>query len=337
MHPRPRPTPYGPDSVPIEQPASRRTRRGRVVTSLVVTVTVLELAVRAGAAHLPQPQRWSTPETQFKVNQIDTRGRADLAIVGSSIVDVGLDPSVLGANAYNAALGAASIGMAADFTRAVVIPHLDPKVVVVGISSRELNANAPGQAGIEQQFRASPGAKQALGTETRLDRADRLLSEVSYLARYRSILREPTSWFGDAKASWDGTITRSDGLYLGFLNEPYHGDAAVLTKLRNGSVHDFALGAAQKGVLRRLLVDLRAQGRRVILVSVPVTQDYVDLYPRGLADHQTYVEAVRSLAADVGVEFVDAGIWDRSLMADPLHSNRAGNQRLSALVAARLG
>lgn len=317
--------------------ASKRGGRARVLIGFAIVLTMLEISVRLFASHLAEPQLWSTPEAQAKVDQIRARKHAGLAIVGSSVVDVSLDPTRLGPDAYNAALGAGSIGMVAAFTRSVVVPDLDPKTIVVGISSRELNPNAPDLAAIEQRFLDSPGERQALGTETLLDRADRLLSDVSYLSRYRTALRNPQSWFGHKGPVWDDKITRDDGMYLGFLDEPYHDDPAVLARFRNGALHRFRLGDRQLSELRSLLVDLRSQGRRVLLVAVPVTQDYVNAYPNGRADHERFLSAVRSMAQDTGVGFLSAGVWDRSLMADPLHANGAGNQRLTRLVAAALG
>lgn len=332
--------PTAPATTSQSASGAQATPRGRgpsVLAGFGITLVILELAVRLFAGHLPPPQLWSTPEAQFKVDQIRHWGPADVAIVGSSIVDVGIDPSVLGPTAYNASLGAASIGMVSAFTRSVVIPDLDPTTVIVGIASRELNRNAPDLPAIEGQFLAAPGARQALGTETLLDRADRLLSDVSYLARYRTVLRQPKTWFGDPQRSWDGTVTRRDGLYLGFLDDRYHDEPAVLARFRNGALHDFQLGSTQMATLQDLLTDLHDQGRRVLLVSVPVTQDYIDAYPHGLADHERFVAAARSIATDSGAAFIDAGVWDRSLMADPLHSNGAGNRRLSAMVAKALG
>ena len=307
-----------------------------MLIGFLLALTMLELLVRIDAHNLPDPQLWSTPETQFKVDQIRARGHADTVVVGSSIVDVGLDPTRLGTNAYNGSLGAASIGMVAAFTRGVVLPELDPQTIVVGISSRELNANVPALPGIERRFLSSPGARHALGTETLLDRADRVLSDVFYLSRYRTALRKPDTWFGNAKPEWDGTITRSDGMYLGFLTESYHDEPAVLARFRNGALHDFQLGAEEMATLRSLLVDMHAQGRRVLLLAVPVSQDYIDAYPNGIDDHDRFLAAVQTLADETGAGFLSAGVWDRSLMADPLHSNGAGNKRLSSMAAAAL-
>lgn len=316
-------------------PATGRHRSGRVLAGLLLAVLVAEVAVRTLAGRLPEPQTWSTPETQYKVEQMAALGDVPVAAVGSSVVDVALDPGALGVSAYNAALGAASIGMVDAFTREVVVPQLDPEVVVVGLSSRELNENAPEQRRIEQQFLAAPAVREALGTESALERAERLAGGVSHLVRYRSVLRDPDHWV-DPEPAWDGTVTDDGGMYVGFLDETYGADPLVLRRLRNGPLHDFRIGERQVATVRALLGDLRAAGRRVLLVTTPVTRDYVTLLPEGLADHERFTALARRIAEESGADFVDAGVWPDELMADPLHANRAGAERFSDLIATAL-
>lgn len=319
---------------PPAHPA-RRTQPGRVLLGVLLLVLVAEAAVRVAADRLPEPQRWSTPETQYKVDQMADLDGVRTVAVGSSVVDVALDPDALGPDAYNAALGAASIGMVDTFTREVVVPRLDPEVVVVGLSSRELNRNAPEQRRIEADFLDAPAVRHLLGTESTLDVAERVAGELSALVRYRSVLRDPESWV-DPRPAWDGTVTGDDGLYLGFLDESYDASPAVRRRLRRGSLHAFEVGDRQVATLRALLTDLRSQGRQVLLVTTPVTREYVDLLPRGQVDHERFTALAEEVAQSAGVRFVDAGVWPDQLMADPLHVNRAGVQRFSELIATAL-
>ncbi|HEU5082085.1 MAG TPA: hypothetical protein VFU14_02005 [Acidimicrobiales bacterium] len=325
--------PDGRDPAPAHR--GRWVQAGRVLLGVLLAVLVAEGAVRAAADRLPDPQRWSTPETQYKVDQIAGRAGVRTVAVGSSVVDVALDPEALGPDAYNAALGAASIGMVDTFTRQVVVPRLDPEVVVVGVSSRELNRNAPEQRRIEADFLDAPAVRELLATESTLDTAERVAGEVSALVRYRSVLRDPESWL-DPQPAWDDTVTSADGLYLGFLEESYEAGPAVLRRLRRGPLHAFEVGDRQVATLRALLSDLRSQGRRVLLVATPVTRDYVDLLPGGQADHERFTALAERVARRAGAEFVDAGVWPERLMADPLHVNRAGVQRFSDLIATAL-
>lgn len=329
------PVPDPPERLAAAPRRGRRARPGRVILGLLLVVLVAEGTVRVAADRLPDPQRWSTPETQYKVAQIAALGEARTVAVGSSVVDVALDPEVLGPDAYNAALGAASIGMVDTFTREVVLPRLDPDVVVVGLSSRELNQNAPEQRRIEADFLDAPAVRHLLGTESALGAAERVAGDVSQLVRYRSVLRDPDNWV-DPRPAWDGTVTGPRGLYLGFLGQHYDGGPAVLRRLQRGSLHDYEVGERQVATLRALLAELRSQGRRVLLVTTPVTRDYVDLLPGGAAAHERFTALAEQVASHAGAEFVDAGVWPDAFMADPLHVNRAGVERFSDLIATAL-
>lgn len=298
---------------------------------LVSVLLVAELAVRGAAAHLPEPQVWSTPETQYKVEQMAGLGPVETVFTGSSVVDVGVDPSLLDRPAYNGALGAASIGMVADFTLGHVVPQLDPATVVVGLSSRELNPNSPEQQATEEAFRDAPAVRRMLGTESVLDRLQRTLGDVSHVVRYRSVLRDPGSWL-DGDPSWDDRLTRRDGLYLGFLDEPYRAPDQLLRRLRAGALHDFAIGDGPVATLRDLLTELREDGRQVLLVATPVTQDYVEAHPHGARDHDQFTATIAALARDLDIPLLSSGVWDTSFMADPLHVNRAGAARLSRAI-----
>lgn len=307
-----------------------------MLVGLVVALLAVELGARVAAGHLPDPQVWSTPETQYKVEQMERlaeRGGAEVALVGSSIIDVGVDPSQLGPDVYNAALGAGSIGMVADFTRAVVVPRLDPSTVVIGISSRELNGNATSMAVTEAEFRRAPALREALGTENIFDRLTRWASSVSVLVRDRAVLRDPDHWLGDAGEEWGPTATDDRGYFLGFRDRSYRFGPAGAQLLRRGALENFALGTEEIATLRDLVTGLTADGRRVVLVVTPVSADYVATYPRGTTDHEAFLGVVRDLARDTGVTLVEAGIFEEAAMADTLHVNAAGAQRLTAMVA----
>lgn len=305
--------------------------RGPLLTAAVIVVLV-ELAVRAVSGSLPDPQLWSTPEIQYKVELIEDAGPVDVALAGSSVIDVSVDPAGLGRPAFNAALGAASIGMVADFTRAVAVPRLDPEIVVIGLTSRELNANSLEQSAIEERFRDAPAVREAMGTESLIDLVARRAADVSFLVRYRSVLRDPDTWLGQSGREWGSQVTSDDGLYLGFLDATYRFDEVNRRSLGRGALRDFQIGEEQVQALRDLVEDLRSAGVEVLLLATPVTDDWVGLHPGGAADHDAFLRTVDQLADETGVPFVEAGVWDDELFADPLHVNRAGMERLTVLV-----
>jgi len=303
-----------------------------VLVGVLVAVVVAEVGARAAAGRLPEPQRWSTPEAQYKVEQMAGRRGVEVAVVGSSVVDVSIDPTRLPRPAYNASLGAGTIRMVRTFALDVAVPMLDPDVVVVGVSSRELNGNARGQRELEDEFFRAPALRRRTGTESMADVVERVAGEVSYVVRYRSVLRDPGRWI-DPQPSWDERSTRHDGLYLGFLDAAYRATPEVLARTRGDALHRFTVGRQELAAFRSLVQRLAADGRRVVVVVPPVSADYVRAYPRGAADHQRFLDAVAAVAGPAGAPLVVAGVWDDSLMADPLHTNREGTARFSDLVA----
>lgn len=316
-------------------PLSQRSPVRTILVVLVLTFLATELAARVASGSLPEPLVWSTPEMQYKVQQLEERDGSEVALVGSSVIDAGLDPAQVGGNVYNAALGAGSMRMIADFTRSVVVPRLDPDVVVVGVSARELNAFSAAVDEHERNFLAAPAVREALGTETVLDRLDRAMRDVSHLFRHRAALRDPGAWFSDDEG-WDGRATGPDGFYLGFLDVPYRGGPEVRRNLAERAVPDFEIGERQLGELRALLTGLRDEDRRVVLTIGPVTRDFVEAFPGGAADHEHFVSVVTSMADEIGIELVTTGVWNSSLMADPVHTNAEGATRFSALIAEAL-
>jgi hypothetical protein len=90
----------------------------------------------------------------------------------------------------------------------------------------------------------------------------------------------------------------------------------------------------------RLVSELRRRGVDVVLVDLPVYEPVtVPMHPRGAVDVARYRQALRSVAARLGVPLLDArraGPWEREHFADPEHLNGRGARRLTAWLAAEL-
>jgi hypothetical protein len=317
-----------------------------VVVTVLVTVLVAELAVRARASALPDHQVWYGPEMQFKQHQVralEDDGGASVVFLGSSTTDVGIDPSGIdlprGARpAYNASTGAGSIGMIATWAQRFAIPRLRPDVVVLGLVSREFNPNDSEQVRLEREFFAAPAVRHLMGNESVWQRMERVIEQRSALFRYRTVLREPRYWrqvagLGDAVTTKTyGEIVAPDGQYEGFLHTAYRNPPEFERRARRTVFRDFEVGAEKRRTLRELLTFLRARARQVVLVNMPVTADYVAGHPRGQADYDDFVGMLRAEASRAGARLLDAGIWPRSLFADPGHVNAGGARRLTALL-----
>jgi hypothetical protein len=320
-----------------------------IVAVAVCTLLVGELGVRAIASKLPDPQRWSGPEMQLKQSQIDElaeEGGASVVFIGSSTVDAGVDPSAIVDPAatrplYNAATGAGSLRMIATWARHIAIPRLKPDVVVLGLQSRELNPNDPEQARLERDFVASPAVEEILGTESWLERVERAVEERSRLFEYRTVLRDPrlvvNSLRGDPTAGRTyGDVVATDGQYGGFLDARYQPSVAVERLIRRRALNRFEVGRAERMALQRLVEFLAADGRQLVVLSMPVTADYVRFHPDGQADQDEAVATLQAAAASVSARFVDVGVWPDELFADPAHLNAAGAQRLTEVLVAEV-
>jgi hypothetical protein len=151
-----------------------------------------EIALRVGADRLRPPRLWHTWEAQHKVAQMDAmaaRGRrASIALVGSSMTNAAVDPRqlterlALGRPAYNAALNAAAARTIERWTLDVVVPSLRPDVVVVGLSSRELNDGGSIQRERFEAMVDSTAGRAAFGSGGLSGRIETVAQRWSYLA-----------------------------------------------------------------------------------------------------------------------------------------------------------
>ena len=228
--------------------------------------------------------------------------------------------------------------MIATWARLLAVPQLRPDTVVLGVVSRELNPNDPEQARLEREFFEAPAVRHLLGTENLMQVAARRVEGVSDLFKYRTVVRRPPFFkllVGLAQTSITaeyGAIVAPDGQYQGFLNRSYDHSPAVLAFLRNQGLHRFAIGSAQVATIRGLLDYLHDNTKHVIVVNMPVTQDYVDAHPRGEKDYDSATRTLEHLADDGGARFVDFGVWDGKYFADPAHLNARGSKRISHLL-----
>lgn len=324
-------------------------RRMRAVAVLLLGLVLLaELGVRARAASMPDPLRWSAPELQYKEQQIhrlEGRGGASVVFLGSSVVDVGVDPTLVpqprgGRPVYNAATGGGSIAMIDTWGERVAVPRLKPDVVVVGLVSRELNPNDPVQASLERSFLASPAVRELQGTETFAQQAECHAEQWSTLYKYRTLLRQRrflANVVGNGSAPTRharSKTTADDGQYQGFLQLRYNGASAA--QFRATALRDFRVGAGQLATLRHLLTYLKAHVPHVIVVDMPVTATYVSLHPHGRADQEAFDRALAAEAAAVGARLVRPGVWPEDTFADPAHLNGNGARRLTTMLAAEL-
>ena len=129
------------------------------------------------------------------MDQLGRKGGASVVFMGSSMMNAGIDPEAFHEGRsdprppFLAAINGSDPRMDEVWLRYVAVPRLKPSTVVIGLTSRDFNdAVRPQQYSL---FVSSPGAEEAMGTESALDAAERRLADFSYLVRYRDELRKP--------------------------------------------------------------------------------------------------------------------------------------------------
>jgi hypothetical protein len=306
---------------------------------------VAEASVSAVADRLPEPREWSSPELDVKddaVLSLEQQGGAGVVFVGSSNMDVAAYPPTLppvgGRPAYNAAVGAGDLTMIDTWATRFVVPHLHPDVVVVGLSSRELNPNDPAQTRHRIDFLASPAVEHLLGTESILQRIGRRAADVSRVVEHRATLRQPARVYEalrgrELRTGEFGEVVSPSGQYQGFLHAQFVASPAATEALRSAGLHDFVIGDERVALARHLLTTLTGQGIRVIVVNMPMTRTFVDAHPRGQADYDEATATIRREAEDAGATFVDLGVWPDDLFADAVHLNGRGSARFMVEIA----
>lgn len=332
-----------PASTPGSPASPKRLRR--VVAAGLVVLLLAEAGVRLVEHRLPPSPGWFNAEYGTKRHQMDTlaahSGGASIVVLGSSVVDTAIDPAALAGGrprpAYNAGLIGANLEMVDLWSQLVVEPALRPDVAVVGVSSRDVNANGGGLESQTARFLRLGAVRQLLRTESTLQRIERRVGEISHLVRFRVELRRPLGALLDYRAPVH-TQALPDG--AGFDRQladlPYRDGPEVAEFFRTSPLRDFRLSARQLGALERSVRRLQSSGTRVVLLDVPVTARYVELHPNGAEDYRAYELALEAVADATGAELIDGGVWEPSRFSDPLHVNRRGVDTLSRLLADRL-
>jgi hypothetical protein len=332
----------------ILSPGQSRGRRLLVVAVvMVVVVAAAELGARLLSPYVAEPLVWADESTRVKVAQMEARGCADLVVLGNSMARDDIHPDrlreALGVSVYNAALDAAGPDLLARWANEEVEPRLSPDTVVLALSSADLNdQSAAGRAAAEAYGSSVMGRDDVVG------RIGAWATEHSDLVRYRTELRQPAQLWGALRRAAAGDeVDRSDesspllgpdGEGLTRRDLVFDGESVSATFARTQLLNDFSAGGTQLESARALVTHLQADGVNVVVVVLPVTDEYRALHPHPDADMARFRVAVDDLATDTGadlVDFLDTPYRD-DLFADTHHLNAAGGTRLTDELAREL-
>jgi hypothetical protein len=316
---------------------------------LVAAVLAAELVARILEPILPPPDRWPTDETQAKFDQMATLAALpdpiDVVFLGSSIVVEGIDPLTFNEEegdltSYNAALSAASVRSLEPWTLEVVLPLLDPRFLVIGLTTRDVNDGGLGQREFYERITASEGLRD-LESDSLIQRVLTRIQESSALLRLRPLLRKP----GTAILALLGR-QENDGSPLPgpFGSEPleeqgseYDASADWRRFWSTRQINDYDIGGVELAALERLVASAESQGREVVLVEMPIHPDYLAVQPGGEPAVAQLHEVLMELALRNDAELLQFhGEFGPEDFRDPAHLNPQAATQLASMLAREL-
>lgn len=298
-------------------PPAAPVRRGRVrwvqwLAGFLIVVLGAELAVRVLADRLPEPLDHFSVHAQRTVNDLEALEaagvRSDLTFVGTSMVRRDIDANraeelMPGIEwAHNVALPGAQTPVVERWMLEEVVPRIEPRRVVWGISSIDFNDGRPNKT--IDQYELARATERGWYAD-----ADRALQRFA-VSDHRDVLRDPLqlerSLTGTA-ADYDRARPLGDRAVweLGYPKTSEEQlrriQANHLVTVRDRQLADFRTGERELRAYRRTLDALRERGIEVAVVIMPVPSTYVEAHPDGARDFDAWKDEVRAASGDVPV------------------------------------
>jgi hypothetical protein len=318
----------------------------------VVVLLLAELAMRAVSGRLPEPLVWHSLEAQTKVGQIDAlrdRGwHGGAVFLGTSMMNVALDPTQLARElgvrtpfAYNAALSAGTPRLMELWAKGLVLPNLRPRVLVIGLSSIDLNDAGHLRNALLKRYVDTLGARLSLGRASFTDRAEDVLSRWSALVRFRRVFREPVTLWDSLRGHGPSDTAPEIGAFgvaTHRRGETFHLPDLSVPRAQ-GSLADYTTGPVEEGAVARIIDMARRMGAMVVIAKMPVTQEYIESHPRGLTDYESFERSLAAFATAHGVPVIDTqpAASGHEFFADDLHLNGRGTASFTSFMAAQFG
>ena len=312
----------------------------------LIFIVAFELALRAAEDQLPPIERWPTSQISAKMDQMEQLlsdgEQIDVVFVGSSVVEEGIDPvtfnSVSNRTAYNAALGAASMRSLEGFVTEVVVPLTQPDTIVIGVTARDLNDRGISQADFFDRLSGSHGMLMARTPQNPLEWVENWLFRHLAIFRLRPLLRDPARLFAAASGTDDQPELDSPepgpfGSDRTYEGEPYDNSAAWGQPWVARQVNNFSMGGTELESLRRLLSEMREEGVRVVVVNMPVSDDFADYLPDPSRDMATFDRLLETTAREYDATYLDAqDLFSVEDFRDPAHLKPDAAAELTALL-----
>ena len=316
----------------------RKRRSGPLLVAIVFLVLV-DVSVRVAVPRTASFNAWNDWQATHKVEAIDAlarRGGSPVVLMGSSMMDYAVDPDALSKllglrrPAFNASLNGAEAWLMDFWLLNVVVPRLHPRVVVIGLSSRELNDLGEGTRDAFVAVRNSYGGRNVTTDLSATERILELGERVSGLVRYRGLLRTPSRLF-DAEPL-------EEGLAVSALGAPTHRRRLDTYKALPPIAGGFAVGGSSMRTLEHLIERLISSKIRLLLVEMPISPDGYARHPNGIADYRRFQQTIERVVKTTGTSFLDMLTQFQTFewFGDSVHLNRRGRERFTRLLAETL-
>lgn len=298
-----------------------------------------EFGARLAERRLPDYPWWHDRLTTGKWHQLRSLdGPVDVLLAGSSQMLTALDPLALVSSprhCYNAALYRGVPTVMAEWLELVVLPRTRPRVVVWGVSILDLNDNGTFHSGVYERFSAS-AAHPARGP-SRLKPRLALARRAPMLRRPRALLRTmrmPDPHEGKPLSQLLGPMGK--GLeYVRF--DSYRLTPQKAAFVREEITTDFAMGGRQADALRAGAAAVRRSGADLVLLEMPATDEFYEMYPRQHEDLRDARALLEAMAAELGVPFVPVqDDLPEEWFTDCVHLNGVGMNAWTQDAAERL-
>jgi hypothetical protein len=314
----------------------------RFLAGLVAVFVLAELGVRAVSSRLDEPLEYYTPFAQQMVTEmeaLESAGRdSDLLFVGTSMVQLGINVAPFEARlesveaGHKAALPGGQPALMELWLRDEVLPRLNPRRVVWGVSSLDFNGKRPEpMVEVYQEGRAA-----RVGVLANLDR---FLARHLYLVRYREQLRDPIGLAHDL-ADGSRPAAQPDDLESFLSDQPTPRAARtqpILDEIQGIALHEYEVGANEVRAFRDTVDLIRQSGAEVVVVVMPVPTEYVAAHPQGDADYAEFRSALDRVTGELGVPVLDYGReYLSDAFADYTHLTPDWSLRFSTVLAEKL-
>lgn len=308
--------------------------------SFVFVLGLAEAFTRMFAPTLPAaPGEWPRTEMAQKLDQMrnyDNAGRRFAVVfAGSSMTADGIDPNAFtkaaGKQGYNAAFAGPSVRTIAPWTINVVDPLLHPKAVVLGVQSREMNDNGPKNVRMYQSFQTSPGYKQFRSATGQLERH---LESLSDFLKYRRLFRRPSELLHTTTNPFAGVHLRQQIGPRGARiedNVNYRNTKKFSQHLYEETLVDFHVGGPEYDSLVNLAERLKAQGIKLIVLTMPVTPAYWQAHQHPVKDKAAFHRIIHKFERATNVTMINAekAFPDHLPFREPMHLDVEGSAAIS--------